>query len=191
MSRLKRKRSPTLRARQRGFSWKSWLLGAAMGAVGCWLALENRYNGEALVVPRTEEAAVVDQPSEEGGADDIAETLPIEFYQLLPEREEHVSDHVVSGRLSEQQVESGAAASPTPAARYRIQAGSFQKEAEAGGRRANILLLGLNARIEKVTHAGKVWHRVILGPYESLGRIEADKKRLKANNIDSITLKLK
>ncbi len=158
-----------------------------MGMFGCWLIMSGTIIPENLTrgggirddMPIKAESS----PLEE----DILEKLPIEFYKLLPSREEHVEPHIISRQIRE-------GSSGTPAdkpGQYRLQAGSFQKPEDADRRRASILLLGLEAGIEKVTHGHKTWHRVMLGPFESLRHLEAARHRLSNNNIDSIVLKLK
>jgi len=86
------------------------------------------------------------------------------------------------------------AAAVTPAvvaARYLLQAGSFQDRQEAENRRAKIILLNLGARIDQGVDSGRTWYRVQVGPFN--GRAEAEKARdlLSENNIDSIPLLLR
>ena len=166
--------------------WKSWLSGIVMGVLGCWLIMSGMIVPENLMRKSAGKNLPVetrDIPEEE----DIAEKLPIEFYKLLPSREEPVEPHIISKRIREG---SSGQATDKPE-RYRLQAGSFQKPEDADRRRASILILGIEAGIEKVTHGNKTWNRVMLGPFESLRHLEAARYRLSNNDIDSIVLKLK
>lgn len=174
---------------QCGFGWKSWLLGVAMGTGGCWLIMSGTLDIEEMVAdtPLEDIPTIIEDSPREAPEEDILDSLPIEFYKLLPSREEQIPDHIIS-----QQVRENSPQRPMDkAGKYRLQAGSFQKLQDADRRRASILILGLETNIEKVTHGGKTWHRVMLGPFETLSHLEVAKRRLKENNIDSITLKLK
>jgi len=62
--------------------------------------------------------------------------------------------------------------------RYLLQAGAFSSAAEAETLKAQIALLGLQARIESGTANGKPVHRVRLGPYASANEISEIKQRL-------------
>jgi len=118
---------------------------------------------------------------------DLLDSLPIEFYKLLPNREEQVPDHLINQQIREHSPEKPM----DKPGRYRLQAGSFQKMADADRRRASILLLGLETHIQTVTHGGATWHRVMLGPFESLKHLEVARHRLTENRIKTIVLKLK
>lgn len=171
----------------RGFCWGNFVFGIAVGVLSTWLVMSGTIDFQSLL---QEEPAIPVIDKTEPPADtqnDILDNLPIEFYKLLPNREEQIPDHVISEKAR-------ADSTKTPletAVHYRLQAGSFQKLTDADRRRASILIIGLETHIEKVTHGGKTWHRVMLGPFETLRHLETAKQRLKENRIDSITLKLK
>ena len=179
------------RGRQRGVSWTSWSVGVFMGAVGCWLLIGDVSGPQTLPSLPADEVVVTEEAAEDAAvgdaAEDIVDNLPIEFYRLLPDTEEQVADDLI-GKQARQDT---SAATATAGARYRLQAGSFQYPQDADRRRAAILLLGLEAGIEKVTHGGRDWHRVMLGPFASLGDLEAAKSRLRTSGIDSIAVKMK
>ncbi len=166
------------------FCWKVWISGVVVGTFGCWLVMSDIISLRGL----GRSPGKNDMPVEAGGPpaeEDILDTLPIEFYKLLPSREEYVEPHIISRRLRE------APSDADKPGQYRLQAGSFQKQEDADRRRATILILGLEAGIEKVTHGHKTWYRVMLGPFESLRHLEAVRYHLSNNNIDSIVLRLK
>ncbi len=171
-----------------GFCWGNFIFGIVIGVLCTWLIMSDTIDFNQLfedkpTIPFVDKT----QPTKEDDKNTILDNLPIEFYKLLPSREEQIPDHVIS-----QKVREGTEKAPTEAAvHYRLQAGSFQKLEDADRRRASILILGLETQIEKVTHGGKTWHRVMLGPFESLRHLDIAKRRLKENRIDSITLKLK
>ena len=74
---------------------------------------------------------------------------------------------------------------------YVLQTGSFKKIEDANRRRAEVILLGLQASIKEVNNKGTVWHRVLVGPMNSKLTLDRTRTRLAAANIESIQLRLK
>lgn len=76
----------------------------------------------------------------------------------------------------------------TPAAdeRYWVQAGSFRSADDADARRAELILLGLQARVESVSIPGKGrFHRVKIGPQPDTAAAREVMQRLAREGIDS------
>lgn len=174
---------PRKRRKQQGFSWSSWAGGIVVGIVATLSFQHLDY--QSLVdndkpVPTEDNDVAAEKPN-------FLDSLPIEFYKLLPSREEQVPDHLISQQIREDSPEKPM----DKPGRYRLQAGSFQKIKDADRRRASILFLGLETHIQTVSHGGTRWHRVMLGPFESLKHLEVARHRLSNNNIDTIVLKLK
>lgn len=169
-----------------GFCWGNFMLGAALGTLCTWLIMSDTVDFQQLFQDE-QPTPVADQtsPAEQNDRNQILDNLPIEFYKLLPNREEQVSDQAIS-----QQLRDKSAAKPD-ATHYRLLAGSFQNQAGADSRRAGILILGLEAQIEKVTQGGKIWYRVMLGPFTTLQQLDTAKRRLQENGIKPRILKPK
>ena len=74
---------------------------------------------------------------------------------------------------------------------WTSQAGSFRRPEDADRRRAHVLLLGLDARIEGVDANGDRWHRVIVGPFEGRGPLDRARATLISENIDTLVLRQK
>lgn len=72
---------------------------------------------------------------------------------------------------------------------YILQVRSYADPDSADARRAEILLNGLSADVIKTTDNGKVWYRVISGPYESQSAAVIAQKTLQNSGIDSIVVK--
>ncbi len=73
---------------------------------------------------------------------------------------------------------------------YVLQAGSFKSAEDADSVRARLLLLNMDASIEKVSpNPGETWHRVLVGPFTSKTRLGEARAVLTRNGIDSIQLK--
>ncbi|MCC5887570.1 MAG: SPOR domain-containing protein [Gammaproteobacteria bacterium] len=72
---------------------------------------------------------------------------------------------------------------------YLLQAGAFRNEEDANRRRAQILLLDLDARTLRVTLQGATWHRVLVGPFPDRNMVRDAQLRLLEDRIDSIVLR--
>lgn len=119
-----------------------------------------------------------------------------DFYTLLPE-----SEVVVPGQLPTPEVKPTSTAQKTTATDtkatethtvYLLQVGSFRNKADAEQLRAQILLLGLEARTEAVDlRSGETWHRVQVGPFASSDKLNSAQAVLAQHNISSLLLKQK
>jgi len=105
-----------------------------------------------------------------------------DFYTLLPEQSIDVD------------VEPAEMAKPrnTVAAStevYLLQAGSFRQQDDADRRRAELLLLGLEPKVEEASGDNGRWFRVYLGPFESRSRMAKARSLTAAQDIDTLVLK--
>lgn len=75
---------------------------------------------------------------------------------------------------------------------YMLQAGSFRNADDADSLRARLLLLNLDASIEKTgdQQAG-IWYRVIIGPFTSRSKLAGTRATLLQKGIDNLVLKRK
>jgi len=72
---------------------------------------------------------------------------------------------------------------------YLLQAGSFRQRDDADRRRAELLLLGLEPKVEETNGDNGRWYRVYVGPFDSRSKM-AKARSLTANqNIDTLLLK--
>jgi len=174
-----------------GFFW--FVTGAVVGAFGVGLAW-----------------TLHDQPTLPAGSSPQAQAEPpakprFVFHQLLPEMEVLVPDEELSGAaLSKSRRQTGASPEPRKTAKaeqpkrpaqdgvsYLVQVASLRKASDAERLKARLALLGIRARIQRVTVNGKDYHRVRAGPYQ--GRQEVNKTRalLSSNGLESIAIRLK
>ncbi len=106
-----------------------------------------------------------------------------EFYKILP------GDEVVS----DQQFKQATAQPPAARARsaYFLQAGAFQNAAEADRMKAELALLGVEARVQTTTLPDKgIWHRVRLGPFSTSEELNRARETLKQNGIEASLIKV-
>lgn len=103
-----------------------------------------------------------------------------DFFTLLPEREVIVPDKQPRDDVP-----------VTEEYHYILQAGSFKTSKDADRRRAELLLLGLEAKIEAVEANGDTWHRVYVGPFTSRSKLSKARTTLISEGIETLLLKRK
>lgn len=73
---------------------------------------------------------------------------------------------------------------------YLLQVASFKKKKDAEAVKVELLLLNMNATLEKAkVDGGGTWHRVIVGPFESRSVLAKTKGTLLSNNYSALLLK--
>lgn len=64
-----------------------------------------------------------------------------------------------------------------------MQCGAFKHFEAADNLKARLALLGYEADIKETEQKGQIWHRVVLGPYDSRRAAENDRHSLQSNDI--------
>jgi cell division protein FtsN len=138
-------------------------------------------NGEAKPEPGKPAAAPQALPGKPG--DKVQEKPRFEFYKILPGAEEPVP----------QAAPKPAAAAPAPAAEALfLQAGAFQKPADADNLKARLALMGVEASVQQVTLPEKgVMHRVRIGPYANPDEMAKARTLLAQNGIQASVVRVK
>jgi cell division protein FtsN len=67
---------------------------------------------------------------------------------------------------------------------YQMQCGSFRTLNQAEALKAKIAFVGIESQVRKTTGKNGTWYKVVLGPYSRKRAAEADKHKLKSNNIN-------
>jgi cell division septation protein DedD len=76
-----------------------------------------------------------------------------------------------------------------PSETYLLQAGSFRQREDADRRRAELLLLGLEPRVEETASDNGRWFRVYLGPFQTHAHMSRARGLTAAQDIDTLLLK--
>ncbi len=108
-----------------------------------------------------------------------------DFYRVLPDRKVEIPrvEVIPSQRPKPgQKTQSGSQGR----SRYILQAGSFSARADAERRKANLALLGMEARIVSADVGGRSYYRVEIGPFASDGDFSRAERRLIENDIGFI-----
>ena len=126
-------------------------------------------------------AAPLPLPGKPG--DKVQEKPRFEFYKILPGSEEPVP----------QPAPKAAAEKPAaPAEALFLQAGAFQKPADADNLKARLALMGVEASIQQVTLPEKgVMHRVRIGPYANPDEMARARTLLAQNGIEAGVVRVK
>lgn len=159
------------------------LLGLALSVFV--LVRQGGLDAERLV-PRPNPAAQAPRSSEEPVAqrrDPEPKKPRYDFYTILPEKEVVVPEAEITAPAS--------AARPASAGeRYLLQVGAFRDPRDADALKARLALLGLVARVQADSIEGTQWHRVRLGPYDTLPELDAVRRQLVQNQIEALAIKV-
>ncbi len=183
------------RTRRKGASGWGWML---VGLVPGLLLAGYFYVDGRETVPRqpidvtvtAPPAAVAPAPTEPAPAatETVAdEGMRFEFYDILP-RFEVVLPETESEATPDDPGET-ATVLEEPGS-YVLQAGSFRAEADAERMRANLALLGIESRIQRVTIDTDNYHRVRIGPTSDLDSLNGIRDRLWNAEIEVLLIKL-
>ena len=164
-----------------GSSWRAYFAGVLTGGVLSFLLY-------LTTLPPGEGGSGGATASDPAGAPQAAATPPkprFDFYKLLPEQtiEVDVDVDAAPAEVAQPRTESA------PGELYLLQAGSFRQREDADRRRAELLLLGLEPRVEETTGDNGRWFRVYLGPFEARSEVARARSLTAAQDIDTLLLK--
>ncbi len=134
-----------------------------------WLASLQPEVGEA--VNKVAEATI--------GSGDLPRPR-FDFYTLLPEQS-------LDAGVPSEEIER--ARTSTDMAQYLLQAGSFRQSEDADRRRAQLILLGLDAKVEESSGDTGRWYRVYIGPFQSRSKLAKARSLTAQQGIDTLLLK--
>lgn len=133
-----------------------------------------------------------EKPADKAAGDAAKPATRFDFYTLLPEREVIVPNEREAIKPADKtKTAPGQAAAAEPEESLFLQVGSFRAAQEADRRRAQIILLGLEAKVESVQANGDTWYRVQAGPFTSREKLSKARNQLSAQGIESLLLKQK
>ena len=161
--------------------WVWLLIGSVLGAFIMFLI----YLADVVPPPAKVEKPAPAKPKVTRTQDEEKVPKPrFDFYKLLQE-----SEVIVPATEPAQTVEKVTTTQPDTM-EYILQVGSFRNDTDADKLRAQLILLNLDARMEKVTiRNGELWHRVIVGPFQDQSRLASARSTLVANQYNALMLK--
>lgn len=134
-------------------------------------AASRQPSTQASRAARAGDAAKSDEPRF-----DFYETLP-KYEVVIPEVETPASPAVRAKPIEE------------PGS-YVLQAGSFGAAADAERLKANLALLGIESRVQRVTIDDDTYHRVRIGPITDLNALNRIRKQLRDARIEPMVMKV-
>ena len=162
--------NPRSKAKPSSPPWHWFLAGLLCGVFLCtltWLASQQPDVAESI---STEQA--------DSSPEESTPRPRFDFYTLLPEQTIDVDPTTI------------ATARNQPAQdQFLLQAGSFRQAADADRRRAELLLLGLEAHVEEAQGDTGLWHRVYIGPFASRSRLAKARSLTAQQGIDTLLLR--
>jgi len=188
-----RKRSRSRKATQGARGWLWMLFGLSIGLV---VAAAIYFSDQRAPIPA---AATASQPRAEPAPAPPASPTPraapgatephpatrFDFYDMLPQFE------VVLPESEQSVTPARRAAAVEEAGRYVLQAGSFTALADADRMQANLALLGIESRVQRVQIDDDTFHRVRVGPIDNLDELNQIRRRLWDANIEVMLLRVK
>jgi cell division protein FtsN len=106
------------------------------------------------------------------------------FYEMLPNFEVVIPEEEESVRPDVQQK------SVDSPGIYVLQAGSFSNYSDADRVKAQLALLGIVSRIQKISIDDKVYHRVRIGPIEDLERLNGLRQQLRQARVEVMVIRV-
>ena len=116
--------------------------------------------------------------------EDPEEEPRFSFYNMLPNFEV-----IVPEEEPDVSRDNTVAAIEEPGA-YVLQAGSFTVGGDADRRRAELALLGIESRVQRITIDDRTYHRVRIGPTRNLEELNRIRSQLRASGIDVLRIRL-
>jgi len=168
-----RQSSRNSREAQQGSRWRAYLAGLSSGVFLSFLLYLGTLPPGTNPGETPEAAPTTAVPAE-------PPKPRFDFYTMLPEQ-------TIDGPVEPAEV-----TKPPPGAApvaYLLQAGSFRQREDADRRRAELLLLGLEPRIEESNSDNGHWFRVYLGPFNSHAAMTRARSLTAAQDIDTLLLK--
>jgi cell division protein FtsN len=120
------------------------------------------------------------------GSADTAKTSEqrFDFYEVLPQYE------VVVPEVESATGPSAKAKAVDEPGSYVLQAGSFGAAADAEKLKANLALLGIESRVQKVAIDDDVYHRVRIGPITDLDKLNRIRRQLHDAHVNAMLMKV-
>lgn len=184
----KRRRRSRSRGTQQefpGWVWMLFGLGIGLSVAFAIYMKDREVSGQARpVVPAPAPVASSERAEAETPEPEVQSGRRFDFYDMLPNFEVIIPEQEPDVRkdLGKVPVEKPGI--------YVLQAGSFIEFSDADRRRAQLALLGVESRIQRVSIDDKTYHRVRIGPTRDLDQLNMLRARLRQAEIDVLRIRL-
>ncbi|MCK9284954.1 MAG: SPOR domain-containing protein [Rhodocyclaceae bacterium] len=146
------------------------------------MPFQDKSNRSEHLAPVVSGSGAVPEPLPGKPGDKPVEKPRFEFYKILPGAQE--ATPAPAATVAEKP--------EVPLEQFYLQAGAFQKPADADNLKAKLALLGAEASVQETAVADKgTMHRVRLGPYASPEDMNRVRNQLAQNGIQATVVKVK
>jgi cell division protein FtsN len=192
------------RGKSRGKSGGGTLLGLFLGLViGILIAFGVVWYLNKAPLPFQDKSNRAEKPVEKSGAAKSPESLPgkpgdkvgekprFEFYKILPGGQDATPAPAAAAPQPAPPAQPVAAAEPASGDIFYLQAGAFQKAADADNLKAKLSLLGVDVGVQEVAVPEKgTMYRVRVGPYAKPDEMNRARNQLAQNGIQATVVKI-
>lgn len=179
-----------------------WLLGGIVigGFISFLVYLKTNISHESNIAKSASQIFNTNKSQDAKPSTQESEEERFKFYDILPNRTVKVPDEEIVGQQDKTDAQSKSQSnasrpsqtSSTSRFVYELQAGSFFQFKDADKRKANLALLGIQARIQSVkTRENKSLYRVRIGPYDNIAKINEIENLLNENRIKSLLIRIR
>jgi cell division protein FtsN len=178
------KRKTRSRNQSSNIGWLWMFFGLAIGlsvAAAIYVSDRKSKTNETAPEPAAEKTS---QPKEKVKSRRPTPEDRFDFYDMLPNFEVIIPEEDLDARPD---VEPAPVASP---GLYVLQAGSFSNYADADRMKARLALLGIVSRIQKVSVDDNDYHRVRIGPVQSLDELNILRGQLRDARIEVMVIRV-
>jgi len=176
--------NPKKKLRQpRASRWKWFLFLLLTGLFVAFLIHLSSKNTAANIRPSTPPKQEQKKPTTEQPKE--TSKPHYEFYSILPEMEVVIPESEIKTKKFRESI------GKAEKGRYALQIGSFREPQKAEKLKAQLALLGVEAKIEKSFVGNTTWNRVKVGPFSKMQQVDRTRKQLLENRIDSVVVQPK
>lgn len=177
-----RRRRPPKKQPMPGWAWM--LIGLAIGlSVAGTIYIKDRQLPTNTAAEKSPAPTPIESKSQKSASKAEPERR-FKFYEMLPNFEVVIPEEEESVRPDVQQK------SIDSPGIYVLQAGSFSSYADADRVKAQLALLGIVSRIQKISIDDKVYHRVRIGPIEDLERLNGLRQQLRQARVEVMVIRV-
>jgi len=168
------------------------MVGLAIGLLVAFLIYLKQVDKSS---PETEVSSVT-QPRQKAEVAPKPEELIVptveakyDFYKLLPNQTVDVPTGEYQGK-PQNTLKIKPYSQPTISAKgFTLQAGSFRRSSDADRRKAQLAMIGFEARVEKVRVQDGNTHRVMIGPFATADKANHAKTQLQKQKIQTMVVR--
>lgn len=161
--------------------YRAFAIGLGIGllvALSVYVMMDRARPAVAAEAPQPRAKKPAKDDAAAGESEDPA--TQYDFYDMLPKFEV-----VVSEKERDPRRDTSTAPVEQPGA-YVLQVGSYRSQAEAERVKGQLSKQGIDASVQRVAMDADVWHRVRIGPFRDLNRLNATRRELREAGIDAI-----